>query len=250
MARKKKQNEDESQDNINNESDDTFGLPEIEYEPINRDASKTEEVNEEPPVQEYKTEPQIEQEPVEEQQYTQRGYTPAYEEEEEEKSSTGAIILIILALLLLGGGGYYYFGIYRPQQKLEAAEKARQEEALRAAEEKSRADALEAKRLEDERRRADSLANLTPAVGVIESLTERTGKYYVVVASAIDDDLIMDYAQKLSKKGVSTKIIPPFRKTKFSRLAIDSKDSYAEAQSAADAIKGGDYGNEVWVVKY
>lgn len=246
MARRKKQNEDESQDNINNESDDTFGLPEIEYEPINRE--ETQEVTEEPPVQEY-SEPQVEEQPAQEQEY--KTYTPAYEEEEEEKSSsTGTIILVVILLLVLGGGAYYYFGMYKPQQAREAAERAKQEEALRAEEERKRNEALEAKRLADEQRRADSLANLKPDVGVIESLTERTGRYYVVIASAIDDDLIMDYAQKLSKKGVSTKIIPPFRKTKFSRLAVDSKDTYAEAQTLADALKGGDYGSEIWVVKY
>jgi hypothetical protein len=250
MARRKKQNEDESQDNINNESDDTFGLPEIEYEPINRDETKAEEVREEPPVQEYSTEQTVEQESVEEEQQFANSYTPAYEEEEEEKSSAGTIILIVILLLALGGGAYYYFGMYKPEQQRLAAEKAQQEEAQRLQDEKRRTDELEAKRLADEQRRADSLASLKPEVGMIESLSERTGRYYVVVASAIDDDLIMDYAQKLSKKGVSTKIIPPFRKTKFSRLAVDSKDNYAEAQTLADALKGGDYGNEIWVVKY
>lgn len=251
MARRKKQNEDESQDNINNESDDTFGLPEIEYEPINRDEAKEEEeVTEEPPAQEYTTEPEIEQQMEEEQAYAQNTYTPAYQEEEEERSSVGTIILIVVLLAVLGAGGYYYFGVYKPQQEAEAALRAKQEAEARLAEQKRIEEAAEARRLAEEQRRADSLANLKPTIGVVESLTERTGKYYVVVASAIDDDLIMDYAQKLSKKGVSSKIIPPFRKTKFSRLAVDSKDTYAEAQAQADAMKGGDYGNEIWVVKY
>jgi hypothetical protein len=249
MARRKKQNEDESQDNINNESDDTFGLPEIEYEPINRDETK--EVTEEPPAQDYTVEPEVEQQQVEEEQaYAQSTYTPAYEEEEEQKSSVGTIILILVLLAVLGAGGYYYFGVFKPQQDKEARLKAKQAEDARLADQKRIEEAAEARRLADEQRRADSLANLKPAIGVIESLAERTGKYYVVIASAIDDDLIMDYAQKLSKKGVSSKIIPPFRKTKFSRLAVDSKDTYAEAQAQADAMKGGDYGNEIWVVKY
>jgi hypothetical protein len=51
MARRKKQNEDEqNNDNINNESDDTFGLPEVEYEPLKRDEPK-EEVQPEPVVE-------------------------------------------------------------------------------------------------------------------------------------------------------------------------------------------------------
>ena len=47
-----------------------------------------------------------------------------------------------------------------------------------------------------------------------------------------------------------TKIIPPFGKTKFSRIAVDVKDTYDEAQATADGLKGGDYGDKVWVVKY
>lgn len=248
MARRKK-NEDESQenrDNINSESDDTFGLPEIEYEPINRKEEPVrEEVREEVSSPEYAQEPSVEQETVEE-----RGYTPTYFNDEEEPS-VWPKILGIGALLLLIGAGVWYFMSYRPKQQAELRAKQELEDQRRLDEaRKEQERQAEEARLAAEKRRADSLANATPAVGLVEALSDRTGKYYVVIASAIDDDLIMDYANKLSKKGVSSKIIPPFRKTKFSRLAIDSKDTYAEAQAAADALKGGDYGNEVWVVKY
>jgi hypothetical protein len=154
-------------------------------------------------------------------------------------------------LILIAGGAFWFFGIYQPKQKA-AAEKIRLEQEAKDIEAArlERERLAEERRLADEQRRADSLATAKPAEGMVEALTERTGRYYVVIASAIDDDLIMDYAKDLSKKGVSTKIIPPFRKTKFSRLAIDSKDTYAEAQATADGLKGGDYGNEIWVVKY
>ena len=89
-----------------------------------------------------------------------------------------------------------------------------------------------------------------PVAGTIETLSGRSGRYYVVVASSIDGDLIMDYAKKLSAKGATLKIIPPFGKTKFHRLAVSDADTYANAQAAADGMKGGDYGNNVWVVKY
>jgi hypothetical protein len=49
---------------------------------------------------------------------------------------------------------------------------------------------------------------------------------------------------------VTSKIIPPFGKSKFHRLAIAEGETYAAAQATADGMKGGDYGNEVWVVKY
>ena len=98
---------------------------------------------------------------------------------------------------------------------------------------------------------ADSLAlaNAKPAVGTMEVLSERTRRYYVVISSAIDDDLLMDYARKLSQSGINTKLIPPFGETKFFRLAISDFDTYALAQTNADASKD-KFGSEIWVVRY
>ena len=59
----------------------------------------------------------------------------------------------------------------------------------------------------------------------------------------------MDYAKKLSEKGVSTKIIPPFGGKKFYRLAIADDETVALAQTKADGAKA-DYGAGVWVLKY
>jgi len=253
MARRKKQSEEsqENQENINNESDDNFGLPEVEYEPIKREEPQAE--TETPPVEEEKVEEPYssaepvaeETEPVAEEEYV---YTSTYESEE--SSPWPKILGVLVVLLLIGGAAWWWFGYEQPRRD-EAAAKVKEEQRLRdeAATKKAEEERLAALQAE-EQRKADSLAALSPAEGVIEALSERTGRYYVVVASAIDDDLIMDYAAKLSKKGVSTKIIPPFGKTKFSRIAVDVKDTYADAQSAADAMKGGDYGSEIWVVKY
>ena len=75
--------------------------------------------------------------------------------------------------------------------------------------------------------------------------------YHVVVASAIDDDLLMDYANKLIKQGKNVKIIPPGGKNgKFYRLAVESKETYDDAQASADGMKGGDYGDQLWVMRY
>jgi hypothetical protein len=71
----------------------------------------------------------------------------------------------------------------------------------------------------------------------------------VVVASAVDVDLLTDYAKKLSEKGVSSKIIPPYGKYKVYRITIDSGDSFAMAQAKADGLKA-EYGDAVWVLKY
>ncbi len=248
MARRKKQNEEqpENLDNTTNESDDTFGLPEIEYEPLKRDSPLAEE----PEV----VEPVVEEAPSYETQQDSTGtedeqYIPNYSDEEE--SSNMPTILGISVVVLLAAAAIWFFGFYQPKIR-EAEEKARLEaEVQREKARQQQEDILaEQRRLEAEQRAADSLAAAKPSIGLIETLSERSGRYYVVVASAIDDDLIMDYAKDLSKKGVSSKIIPPFGKTKFYRIAIDVADTYADAQTNADSKKGGDYGNEVWVVKY
>ena len=273
MARKKKQDDDEpqenqdnlNQDNLNNDSDDTFGLPEVEYEPINRDEPIKETVVEETV---YET-PLIEDEPrTETFEYKEEVPDPRpYEHEEhvdddhneyrstyvyEKEAPMWPKALAILAGLLLVGLAIFYFAYYQPKQKEErrALIERQRKEAADIAKRDEQKRLAEQQRLEAEQRRADSLANLKKE-GSIEVLSQRTGQYYVVVASAIDDDLLMDYANKLIKSGKQVKIIPPTgRKGRFHRLAIDAKDTYEDAQTTADGLKGNEFGNQLWVVKY
>jgi len=262
MARRKKQNEDQPQENLEN-ADDTFGLPEIEYEPLKRETpveenkvEETPEVQQEPPpfiaeepVAEINEEEQPKEEFVEENQFYEPSYSYSYQEE---KAAIWPKVLGVLLVLLVVGGGVWYFAMYRPKQiaaeeqvrrdRLSAQEEQRKKEAARLAEQR---------RLEDEQKKvAATTAVATPPAGTIETLSGRSGRYYVVVASSIDGDLIMDYAKKLSAKGVTSRIIPPFGKTKFHRLAVADGDTYANAQATADGMKGGDYGDKIWVIKY
>lgn len=241
MARKKNSNDDPEQQGNAENSDDTFGLPEIEYEPLKREESPAEQKAEEPAYSQTRENPSYRQE-------VHNEYTSNYDDDDE-PSSPWPKIFAVLAILLVAGGAYWYFGRYQPAQR--QAEKERQEAARAAAErrETEEREARERANAEAEQRRADSLANLAPKEGTIETLSERTRRYYVVVASAIDGDLIMDHAKRLSVKGVSTKIIPPFGKAKFYRLAIAEGETYADTQARADGMKG-EYGEGVWVIKY
>jgi hypothetical protein len=244
MARKKKQDEDPSQENVNNNSDDTFGLPEIEYQPLQRDEPRKTEAEpaSEPTSENQQTYTEMEREEVPQNEYN------TYYNNDDEGNSPWPKILGIAALLLVTAAAVWYFAVYRPKEMKAAAEKARQEQEAADAKQRQ-ADMAEQKRIEDERRRADSLAVATPPTGVIDTLTERTGRYYVIIASGIDGDLIMDYAKKLAPKGLSPKIIPPHGKVKFYRLAIAEGDTYASTQATADQLKG-EYTEGAWVVKY
>src|SRR5258708_23683091 len=213
----------------NQEDSENFGLPDIEYKPLEQlDSSK----------------PKDEPAPGKESSSSE---TPSsyYEEEEEEGYKSGVIIGLIVGLVLVVGGFLGYKYIWVPKQ--EKAKLALLEEK-RKAKEKVVADSL-ARVAEEERLKLEAAANAKPAEGTIETLADRTGRYYVVVSSSVDGDLAMDRAKKLSAEGKSSKIIPPFGKWKYYRLCIGDFDSFAGAQSNADASKA-EYADALWVLKY
>jgi hypothetical protein len=225
-------NDNDNQSEGKNE-DENFGLPEIDYKPL--------EASESSPAS---ASSGSEGTTTEKSTYS---YTPM----EEPKSNAPLIITIIIALVVVVAGYLIYQYVYVPssekarkeaQAKLDA-DKKRKEEAARLAKEKEEA---EQRRIEAEKAAAE---NAKPAQGTIETLSGRTGRYYVVISSAIDDDLTMDYAKKLSLDGNHVKIVPPFGKSKFYRLTISDYETFADAQANADAVKA-KYGDAVWVLKY
>src|SRR5689334_15129574 len=114
MARKKKSDEDESTNqNTPNDSDDTFGLPEIEYKPIDRDAESPAPTSEANPVEETQSEPSNNenvQKPMEQQ--PDYAYDP-----EEESSPVWPKVLGILLVIVIALGAAWYFIKYRPEQE-------------------------------------------------------------------------------------------------------------------------------------
>jgi len=247
MAKRKKPSDEPNQENQEPSNDaENFGLPDIDYKPLDQ-AGKSET----PTTTEVSS--TIPQDQPAEPRYsgpTESSNTPNYSYmEEENKSKAPVIIGISVLVVVLVAAFLIYQYVYKPNQ----AAKAQKELALqreRDAGIKARQE-QEARDAEEARRRQASLdsLNAVPKTGTIQTLTDRTRRYYVVVSSAVDADLTMDYAKRLSAKGVSTKIIPPFGKYKFSRLAIGDYDTFASAQTNADAVKA-QYGTEVWVLKF
>lgn len=247
MARRKKTTDEQPVEVPSTNADDNFGLPDIEYQPLDRTAEP--EAQQPPAVEsETNTQPTVAEEPVHKpisSSTYESSYTPV---ESSEGSSVAPKIIGVVIVILLALGATWYFAVYKPQKDAEA--KALSEKNRKDAEAKEQARLAEEQRLEEERRRAaEAAANAKPAEGTIETLGDRTGRYYVVAASSIDADLIMDYAKELSAKGVTIKIIPPYGKVKFSRLTIAEGDTYANAQKVADGLKG-EYTDALWVIKY
>lgn len=245
MAKRKKTNEDLPEENIENTSDaDSFGLPDIDYKPIDRTENVSEEAVPEPST----SEPEVQESNFQSEEQSKPESTYVYSAPVEEKSKAPIIIGVVIAAVVVIAGYLIYNFVYKPK-----AEKERQEQLAKIAKEKDDAErarlAKEAEEAERLRREAEAAANVKPAEGTIEILSAPTKRYYVVVTSGIDADLTMDYAKKLSAKGVSTKVIPPFGKWKFNRLSIGDYDTFALAQTNADAVKS-EYGDGVWVIKY
>lgn len=87
------------------------------------------------------------------------------------------------------------------------------------------------------------------AAGVVETVDQRTGRYYVIVSSSIDEDLAMDYAQKLAKEGNNVQILEhDAGKILYYRVALGDYSSLQQAQAALPSFSS--YGNGVWILKY
>lgn len=244
MAKRKKDSEEPISNGNENSAgaEDNFGLPDIDYKPLDElkeeraAAPEIEETvqEESEPVRSYEAESQ-----------PKASDFSSYSDQEESK--TPVIIGLVIALVVVVCGYLIYQFVYVPQAEKEKQELAR----IAAQKEKAEQERLAKLREEEARKRreAEAAATAAPSSGEIISLTEKTGRYYVVVASAVDGDLVMDYAKKLSATGTGSKIIPPFGKWKYYRIAISDHDTFANAQSAADQVKP-TYGEATWVIRY
>ncbi len=87
------------------------------------------------------------------------------------------------------------------------------------------------------------------AAGIIETVSEPTGRFYVIISSSLDGDLAMDYASKLSKEGNSVKVVLPHAKNKFfHRVAIAEFDSWDQAANSVSSYNT--FSDNVWVLKF
>ncbi len=268
---KKKSDKLDNNDEINeqssgdfNEADDSFGLPEVEYEPLDKSEeesgddsntsetySEEQEENREQETYAYASEESSDDTSNTEDtssEYVPGSYTPP----QEDSSNAGKVIGLIL-VLVVAGLAIWYLGFYRPaQQKKEEAriEQLKKEEAAKkVAQQKAEQERLEREAAEREAAKQEEEAAAEPETGIVQTINERTGRFYVVVASAIDGDLAMDYANSLANDGKSIDIIPPFGKSKFHRVTVDNLDTWAAAENRAGELKS-EFGDDVWVIKY
>lgn len=240
MARK--DSDDDSPKDQPDNTEENFGLPDLEFKPLDEtSAKKPDEQHSEKSGSDVAPSSNSGGDP---------GGSDTYDSYlvDDSKSKAPLILGVVIVLVLTIASYLIYNFVYKPRE----IEKAKKEQLAKqeAQRQKEEAERLAKEREEEERRKQEeALANAKPAIGTMEVLSARTRRYYVVVSSAVDDDLIMDYAKKLSVSGVSTKMIPPFGGKKFFRLAIADDETFALAQAKADAAKA-NYGKGVWVIRY
>ena len=87
------------------------------------------------------------------------------------------------------------------------------------------------------------------AIGVISEISQPLDKYYLIVASFLDNDLAFDYAEKLILSGSNVIIIPPFSTSKLTRVALLEYETLDKANIGLDKYKD-EFDEQLWVLKY
>ena len=106
------------------------------------------------------------------------------------------------------------------------------------------------------------------AIGAISEISQPSDKYYLIVASFLDNDLAFDYAKKLILSESNVIIIQPFNTSKFTRVALEYetldneiffiptrkiflkvKDDEIISNIGLDKYKD-EFDEQLWVLKY
>jgi len=234
------------EDILGQDSGDDFGLEgEVPYDPIQRGAEETSDESESNPSSSQNSSDEEEEDLAEE------SSKPAFDPSAyEDKNRAPLIIAILVAVLLIGGGSYYFFSVRPAQQKEKERiakiekQKAKKAEQARLAKEREEQARLEAERLAQEEAEAE------PEIGTVETISERTGRSYVVIGSFFDADFAQDFGNGLAQNGVSSKILTPADNKGFHRVAVEDFDTFTEAESRAAELRGGEFGEEIWAIKF
>ncbi len=204
--------------------DDDYGTPESSYEE-----------QEEPQESEYSKQDIIHN------TYEEEGYR-------EKKSPVLWIILAIIVLIGLGIGLFWWFNREEsPKVVAKKKQPVKVEQPVVSEPEPEPVTTKETTEPDNSSFSSDVSGNLTP--GEIINVTSPTGQYFVIIASAVDDDLLRDYAKKLVAEGYGCAVLAPIGNTIFSRLAIAELPSLNEATIKTEELKS-EFGDKIWVKKY
>ena len=108
---------------------------------------------------------------------------------------------------------------------------------------------LESEVLESEVLEPEVPESIPKAIGAISEISQPLNKYYLIVASFLDNDLAFDYAQKLILSGSNAIIILDSRVRYFTRVALLEYETFDKANVGLDKYKD-EFDEQLWVLKY
>lgn len=205
--------------------DDDFGLPKVKFTPIGPEKRASAEVPSTPVISEGRV------------KNTERD-----SESTGKAKGNGFLLLLLLFILVLGLGSLYFFGFFE-SNKTEISSVTTVRTPAKSV--PTTPEVVE----------TDGNTDLIPEVetseNILSEITARTGspRYFVVVASFIDDDLAKDYSSELNKSGNPTFLIHPYGDISYFRLAIAQYDNVKKALEVMDNQQG-NFEENLWVLKY
>lgn len=237
MAKKDNKDEeykDENFDNSPEQDDEDFGLPDLDSESESEikeedtfDTSES-ETNSSSELEGYDSDPFGDEVNEVREEDPAPYHVP-------KKQSAAPIIITLIIILLLALAAVWFIFIKEPKQEKVVVKPVKDTTTY-----------VVEKPNEKE---PEVIEPVKPTVGVVNILSARTGRSYVVVGSFFDEDLAKDYANKIIKDGTNAYVIPPFGKSKFNRVAIEETDSFASASSRANELTG-QFKEQPWPLKY
>ncbi len=206
--------------NTQTDDQDDFGLPEVEYSPLDRE-------DETPPAFE----------------------SPAYyTDDEEEGMNKGWVMAGVIGFFVIMGLAVYLFlfdGVDQISAWFEEPEPAYVAPVIEQA-----PPIVEEPAPEPEVVAPTPTVNpLAPYQG-ITTVSERMRRSYIVIASFVDADLAQDLGQQMTGKNVGVKIIKPTsRSPLLHRVAVADFGTFGEAMQQIESFRS-EYGPNAWVLKY
>ena len=88
-----------------------------------------------------------------------------------------------------------------------------------------------------------------PSKPTTEILLEPTGRFHVVIKSALDRETIMKAATALNDSGIECLVIPANATSPSNRLVLFSTENLEQARVKADSLRSS-FGAGIWVLKY
>jgi len=214
--------------------DEDYGLPKIEIKPI----QKAESTQEQKPVV---ASVGGEAEPVKSTaaQETKERKEPARDTPiaDNDKSYSSLVLILVIVGILLGGWFYYD---YSSGEKQDAASKE-------VIVEEQVPTSIPPTPVEEAVEVPQEVAE-TFTLTEIKSRIDRP-RYFLVVASFIDEDLAKDRADELHAKEMNTFLVYPYGDIAYYRLAIGQYESFALAAEDIEKVKGA-FKENLWVLKY